>query len=56
MRKPNALLLLFLLLQSAAVFADEVSAQDARLGELVTVPAGLFLMGNNGNEPFSPDA
>ena len=27
-----------------------------RLGELVTISAGPFLMGNNGNEPFSPDA
>jgi formylglycine-generating enzyme required for sulfatase activity len=28
----------------------------SRLGELITIPAGSFLMGNNGNEPFSPDA
>jgi iron(II)-dependent oxidoreductase len=26
---------------------------ESRLGELITVPAGTFLMGNNGNEPFS---
>ncbi len=32
------------------------TATGDRLGEMITIPAGSFLMGNNGNEPFSSDA
>ena len=33
--------------------AETVDTDD-RLGEMITIPAGSFLMGNNGHEPSSP--
>jgi len=56
MSKPIALRSLFASFPCVSALAEEVLTQDDCLGELLTIPARPFLMGNNGNEPFSPDA
>ena len=49
-----AVLLVWLIVGSRAGTAEQES--DTRLGELITIPAGLFLMGNAGNEGYGQPA
>lgn len=55
-RREVICLLLFVFLPPMAADATKAAAADDRVGEMVTIPAGRFLMGNNGHEGFeSPE-
>jgi len=52
----KSLFVLFVGLLPSIGDAAEGTDVSPRLGEMITIPAGTFLMGNNGNEPFSTGA